>query len=213
MLFNFDEMPPNDRYKLLVSTVVPRPIALVTSVDAAGIVNAGPYSFFNAMSSNPAIVVIGVGKPSGKMKDTGTNIRTTREFVVNLVSEKILDQMNVTAIDFPPEVDELAEAGLTAAPCDLVRAPRIAESPVAMECILNQVIDIGPSNDIVIGEVKRFHIADEHVNLERMHVDTPALELVGRMHGAGWYARTTDRVEVKRIPLDQWDAKKSNAAE
>ena len=114
MLFEFDKTPNENIYKLLVSTVVPRPIAWVTTQDIDGTVNAAPFSFFNAVSGNPPVVAIGIGgRAPGDVKDTGGNIRRTGEFVVNLVSNRLAEQMNITAIDFDKNVNELAEAGLT----------------------------------------------------------------------------------------------------
>src|SRR3712207_1698097 len=141
MLFDFDALPVNDRYKLVVSTVVPRPIAWVVSQDAAGLVNAAPYSFFNAFSDDPVVVGIGCGpRPAGALKDTLANIKATGQFVVCLVSEELARRMNITATDFESGVDELAEAGLTPAPSARVAPPRIAESPVALECETFQLV-------------------------------------------------------------------------
>jgi flavin reductase (DIM6/NTAB) family NADH-FMN oxidoreductase RutF len=209
MLFDFEALPAADRYKLVVSTVVPRPIAWVVTQDAAGVVNAAPYSFFNAFSDDPVVVGIGCGpRPKGSAKDTLENIRATEEFCVCLVPETALPGMNVTATDFPPGVDELAEAGLTKVPSSKVKPPRIGESPVALECRTFQLVPAG-HHTIVLGRVVAMHVADDCIlDAERKYVDTPKLGLVGRMHGRGWYARTTDRVEVPRITLAEWEARK-----
>ena len=203
MYFDFDTLAAQDRYKLLVSTVLPRPIAWVVTQDLQGRLNAAPFSFFNAFSQDPAIVVIGIGgRRPGDAKDTGRNIRETGEFVVNLVAYENLQQMNVTAIEFPPEVDEIAEAGLTTLPSTKVKPPRIAESPVAMECRRFMLIDLNVDRTLVLGEVLAMHVRDDCMSdPARFHVDTPKLDLIGRMHGRGWYARTTDREEVPRIAL------------
>ena len=212
MLFDFAELPTNDRYKLIVSTVVPRPIAWVVSQDAAGQVNAAPYSFFNAFSDDPVVIGIGCGpRPAGAPKDTLANIQATGQFVVCLVSEELASRMNVTATDFEPEVDELAEAGLTPAPSAKVAPPRVAESPVALECETFQLVPAG-RHTIVLGRVLAMHIRDDCVmNLEKRYVDTPRLGLVGRMHGRGWYTRTTDRFEVPRLTKAEWAARKQAA--
>jgi flavin reductase (DIM6/NTAB) family NADH-FMN oxidoreductase RutF len=209
MLFDFDTMPVGNRYKLLVSCVVPRPIAWVVSQDAAGVLNAAPYSFFNVFGEDPAVVAISVGpRPEGSAKDTLANIKALGEFTVCLVPEAALDQMNVTAADFAPGVDELAEAGLTTLPSTKIGPPRIAESPVAMECRLFQLVPIG-HHTMVLGQVHAMHIADAAVtDPVKCYIDTPALGLVGRMHGRGWYTRTTDRMEVPRITAAQWAARK-----
>ncbi len=209
MLFDFAGLSGLDRYKLLVSTVVPRPIAWVVSMDAAGTLNAAPYSFFNAVSGEPPVVAIGVGaRGPGKLKDTGTNIRSTRQFVVCLVGEPNAAAMNVTAVEFPPSVDELGEAGLKTVASTHVRPPRIAESPVAIECELHTMIDLGPERSIVLGKVVAMHVRDDAVlDAAKCYIDTPRLNLVGRMHGRGWYARTTDRFEMPRIALDDWEVR------
>jgi len=210
MLFDVAALSPENTYKLLVSTIVPRPIAWVTTTDSEGRVNAAPYSFFNAVSGAPPVVCIGIGPKREGLKDTGENIRATGAFVVNLVPERAAAAMNITAIDFPPGVDELAEAGLTAVPSTHVAPPRIAESPVAMECRLLTLVEVGAGRAVVLGTVVAFHI-DEACVLDpvRCHIDTPRLELIGRMHGAGWYARTTDRLEMPRIALEAWERRRA----
>ncbi|NGM19238.1 flavin reductase family protein [Roseomonas stagni] len=209
MLFDFDAMPHGNRYKLLVSCVVPRPIAWVVSRDAAGVLNAAPYSFFNVFGEDPAVVAISCGpRPEGSAKDTLANIQATGEFTVCLVPHALAEQMVVTAADFPPGVDELAEAGLATIPSTKIATPRIADSPVAMECTLWKIIPVGV-HSMVMGEVKAMHVADEAVmNPERAYIDTPVLDLVGRMHGRGWYSTTRDRVEFPRITPAEWAARK-----
>jgi flavin reductase (DIM6/NTAB) family NADH-FMN oxidoreductase RutF len=206
MLFDFTKLPGRECYKLLVSTVTPRPIAWVVSLDKNGVLNAAPFSFFNAFSGDPPVVGIGVGshKPPYP-KDTRANIRDTGEFVVNLVSEQMANAMNVTAIDFEPGINELEEAGLTTVPSVRVKPPRIAESPVAMECELMQIVDLGPNNGLILGRVLAMHIHDDAVlDPVKNYIDTPKLKLIGRMHGAGWYSRTSDLFEMPRLLLEKW---------
>jgi flavin reductase (DIM6/NTAB) family NADH-FMN oxidoreductase RutF len=212
MLFDFDAMPKGNRYKLLVASVVPRPIAWVVSRDRKGVLNAAPYSFFNVFGEDPAVVAISVGpRPDGARKDTLSNIEATGDFTLSLVPHALAERMVVTAADFAPDVDELAEAGLSTVPSTKVGTPRIAESPVAMECTLWKTIPIG-IHTMVLGEVKAMHIADDAVSdADRAYVDTPKLDLVGRMHGRGWYATTRDRVEFPRITPEQWEARKKGA--
>ena len=206
MLFDFGKIPPREGYKLLVSTVTPRPIAWITSLNAAGRLNAAPFSFFNVFSGDPPVVGIGIGSHEpGRAKDTRRNIRETKEFVVNLVSEDMAEAMNVTAIEFEPEVNEIAEAELETIPSVHVKPPRIAASPVSMECALLQIVELGPDNALVLGRVLAMHVRDDLViDPAKHYVDTPGLKLIGRMHGAGWYARTSDLFKMDRIPRGNW---------
>jgi flavin reductase (DIM6/NTAB) family NADH-FMN oxidoreductase RutF len=211
MLFDFAKIPYEQAYKLVVSSVVPRPVAWVVSQDRDGVLNAAPYSFFNAFSDHPVVVAIGCGpKPKqAGAKDTLANIEATGEFVVNLVSAPLAEAMNVTAVDFDPSVNEIAEAGLTTAPSATIKVPRIAESPVALECKIFQFVPAG-HHVIVMGRVTALHVRDDCVlDAEKFYLDTPKMELVGRMHGRGWYARTTDRIEIPRMNVAQWEEKKA----
>jgi len=206
MYFDFATTAVADRYKLITATVVPRPIAWVVTQDDAGVVNAAPFSFFNAVCSDPPILAISIGGAGEHdlNKDTLANIQANAQFTICLVPADALDAMNITAIALPPEVDELAEAGLTALPSTTIRPPRIAESPVAFECETHQVIPLG-GNTLVLGRILAMHVRDDCVlDPVRHHIDTPRLGLVGRMHGGGWYLRTEDLVEVKRIRAEDW---------
>ncbi|MCS6921404.1 MAG: flavin reductase family protein, partial [Elioraea sp.] len=212
MLFDFAAIGPDLAYKILVSTIVPRPIAWVTTVDADGRVNAAPYSFFNAVSSDPPVVAIGIGSKGKGLKDTGENIRQTGQFVVNLVSEAVAEAMNITAIDVEPGVDELAMAGLTPLASTKVTPPRIAESPVALECERLAVVEVGNGKAVVLGRVLAAHVRDDCVlDAAKAYIDTPKLGLIGRMHGRGWYARTTDRIEIPRLTIADWQARQAAA--
>ena len=209
MLFDFDAISRKDRYKLLISTIVPRPIAWVVTQDEAGVLNAAPFSFFNVLSDDPPLIAIGInGRQSGDAKDTATNIRQTRQFVVNLVGHDNAEGMNVTAIELPPTVDEIAEAGLHTAPSVRVAPPRIAESPVALECERFAALEIGPDRVLILGRILAMHVRDEAViDPANCYIDTPRLGLIGRMHGGGWYARTTDLFEMPRIPAEAWNVR------
>jgi flavin reductase (DIM6/NTAB) family NADH-FMN oxidoreductase RutF len=210
MLFDFATLSPTNCYKLLTSTVVPRPIAWVVSQDADGRLNAAPFSFFNALSGDPPLVMVSIDgrRPAGApatWKDSGANIRATGQFVVNLVPYALCEQMNITAIEFDHDVSELAEAGLSTLPSSRIRPPRIAESPVALECERFTIVEIDSLRTLVIGRVLAMHVRDDAVlDAQRCYIDTPRLDLIGRMHGGGWYARTTDRFEVPRIPVAEW---------
>ena len=213
MLYDLATLDAQNAYKLLVSTVVPRPIAWVTTQDLDGSVNAAPFSFFNAVSGNPPVVAIGIGgRAPGDLKDTGGNIRRTGQFVVNMVSDALAAKMNVTAIDFDKSVNELSEAGLTTAPSSKIRPPRIAEAPVAFECERLVIVEVGVERAVVLGRVVAIHIRDEFIlDPARCYVDTQKLDLIGRMHGGGWYARTRDSFDMPRIPVADWPARKPQA--
>jgi flavin reductase (DIM6/NTAB) family NADH-FMN oxidoreductase RutF len=206
MLFDFAVLPAKERYKLLVSTILPRPIAWVVTQNLQGQLNAAPFSFFNAFAGDPPVLGIGIGSHApGRAKDTRRNIEETGQFVVNLVSEEVAKAMNVTAIEFEAGIDELAEAGLATAPSLYVKPPRIAQSPVSMECELLQIVELGTESALVLGRVLAMHVRDDAViDAEKHYIDTPALNLVGRMHGAGWYARTSDLFQIDRIPRRKW---------
>jgi flavin reductase (DIM6/NTAB) family NADH-FMN oxidoreductase RutF len=206
MLFDFGKIPPREGYKLLVSTVTPRPIAWISSQNPDGQLNAAPFSFFNVFAGDPPVVGIGIGSHEpGRAKDTRRNIRETKEFVVNLVSEDAAEAMNVTAIEFEPGVNEIAEAELETIPSVYVKPPRLAASPVSMECALMQIVELGPDSGLVLGRVLAMHMRDDLVlDPGKHYVDTPRLKLIGRMHGTGWYARTSDLFQMDRIPRRNW---------
>lgn len=206
MEFDFTTLAGPDRYKLMSAAVTPRPIAWVTSRSAAGAPNAAPFSFFNMVSADPPLLMVSMmRRPDGTHKDSAANILETGEFVVNLVCEDDAEAMNFTCIDAPPGFDEAAHAGLELAPSTLVAPQRIASAPVSMECRLFQAIEAGKTT-IVLGEVLRFHIADCFIDPERLHVDTPAMKLVARMHGAGWYTRCETSFQLLRPSFAAWEA-------
>jgi flavin reductase (DIM6/NTAB) family NADH-FMN oxidoreductase RutF len=214
MLFDFSKIPAKDCYKLLVSTVTPRPIAWVVTQSVEGKLNVGAFSFFNVFSGDPPVLAIGLGshKP-GRPKDTRVNIKETGQFVVNLVAEQNAEQMNITAIEFDYGIDELGQAGLKHVPSDRVKPPRIAESPVSMECELMQLIEWG-DNGMALGRILAMHVHDEMVlDAAKYSIDTLGLRLIGRMHGRGWYTRTTDLFEMPRIPVSEWKMKQPSPAD
>lgn len=205
MQVNFNDLSERERSKLLTSTVVPRPIALVTTVDANGVANAAPFSFFNCMSSTPPLLVIGFeNRGTGNIKDTLANIRTTGQFVVHLVDEPLGEAMNIMATDFAPEIDEIAESGVGTTASAMIKPPRIVDAPVAFECRTFQTVDLGSGRAIEIGEVLCMHIRDRVLDVERMRVDTPALGLIARLQNPGWYSRTTDLFQIRRLHPDDW---------
>jgi len=190
---------PFNIYKLLIGSILPRPIAFVSTMGADGIYNLAPFSFFTAVSANPpAIAFAPMLSLEGKRKDSLNNAERLGEFVVNVVSEDIVRPMNETSADFPPEIDEFEVSGLTPIPSDLVAVPRVKESHIAMECKLRQIVEMSSlplGGSLVIGEVVRFHVDDEY--FDNFRIDVDKLKPVGRMAGFT-YTRTTDRFELVR---------------
>jgi len=185
-------------YTLLASLVTPRPIALVTTISKDGRVNAAPFSFFNLLGANPPICGFAPGdRDNGTPKDTALNIRSTHEFVVNLVDENIASAMNECAASLPFGENELTRAGLTAAPSSIVKPPRIVESPASLECAEWGTLQIG-DNRVVIGLIKRLHLRDELFDPVKQRIKTDKLFTIGRMASPHWYCRTRDRFEMKR---------------
>ncbi len=213
--FDFAALTPRERYKLLIGAVVPRPIALVTTISRDGIVNAAPFSFFNCLSADPAILALGVEyRPTGPQKDTlqkdtGRNVRETLAFTVNIVSNAIAEAMNICAVPFEPGIDELAAAGLTARPGVKVPCPWIAESPAAFECRQHTTLGIGNSREIILGEVVFAHFAANVISPDNHHVDPAALDAIGRMGGHS-YSSTRDRFDLPTMSVDQWRDPEAN---
>jgi flavin reductase (DIM6/NTAB) family NADH-FMN oxidoreductase RutF len=198
MEFDFRTLAAADRYKILGS-VTPRPIAWVTTQALDGVRNAAPYSFFNVMGHAPPTVALGLLAGEDGFKDTAANILATGEFVVNLVTETDAAAMNLTCIDAPADIDEIDLAGLSTEPSTTVAPPRIATAPVSLECRTLHALRTGEYQTIIIGEVLVAHVADAFIlDAARLHLDTPAMRLIARMHGAGWYARSTDLFQMER---------------
>jgi flavin reductase (DIM6/NTAB) family NADH-FMN oxidoreductase RutF len=208
MRLDFERMPALARFEAVTATVGPRPIALVTSLDPAGRLNAAPYSFFALMAIDPPLLGLGVlPHAEGCLKDTGLNVRATGELVVNLVFHRLAEAMNVTCIDAPPGVDETALAGLATLPSERVAPPRLANSPVAFECRLHQTIEPGPQQVILLVRILLAHVAEGCTTAsEPPAIDTPALDLIGAMHGARWYARTSGLFALDRPSWADWNA-------
>ena len=189
----------SQQYKLLMSSVLPRPIALVTSMDREGVVNAAPFSLFNIMAASPPTVVIGIdAREPGTPKDTARNIQQTGEFVINLVNEPMAEKMSLCASALAPDVNELELAGLTPVPSTQVKPPRIAQSPINLECSRLTTLDIGNERNIIVGTILHYHIQDEYYDATKGYVLAEHMGLIARMHGRSWYARTTDLFEVHR---------------
>ena len=204
---NFADLEPRQRYKLLCGLVVPRPIALVTTLGPDGVVNAAPFSFFNVFSEAPALIVLGLEhNRDGTPKDTTRNIQLTGEFVVNLVNESNVEAMNLTAIDFPPGESEPVGAGLGLEASALVKPPRLAAAPAAFECRRTVALAFGPQRELLIGEVLGIHVREGIVDPQTLDVDFAALRPIGRLCGSS-YARQRDMFELKRITYAEWRAR------
>jgi len=191
-------------YKILISSVVPRPIAWVSSIDAEGIRNVAPFSYFMAITDNPPTIAFSSspraaapGAERGK-KDTLRNVEATREFVVNIVDDALAEHMNLTSGEYPPEVDEFALAGLMSAPGVKVKTPRVATAPISMECKLARIIPVGnaPAN-LVLGEIVYFHVRDDIYDAATGRLDMHRLRPVGRLCG-NLYTHVHDIFEMKR---------------
>ncbi|ENN86725.1 flavin reductase domain protein FMN-binding protein [Rhizobium freirei PRF 81] len=181
--FDFTKLNARERYKLMIGTIIPRPIALVTTVDEHGRFNAAPFSFFNCLSADPPIVAIGVeNNPDVSFKDTGHNIRMTEVFTVNIVSYAIAEAMHVCGTKYPRGVDEMKEAGLTAMPGEKVASPWIKEAPAAFECRRHLTLELGKSRQIIMGEIIFAHYHAGAVD-ESLHVDPNIIDSIARLGG------------------------------
>jgi flavin reductase (DIM6/NTAB) family NADH-FMN oxidoreductase RutF len=211
MQFEMETTPHRQIYNLLIGLVAPRPIAWVTSMDHDGTLNAAPFSAYNYLCTDPPIVAMGVtNRPDARFtpKDTARNIRRTGEFVVNVVTDDLLEKMNICATDFPAGVNELEMAGLTTAPSSVVKVPRIAEAHAALECREFTTMEIGRSR-IILGRVVAMYVEDRFIVPEQNgagpYIKADELHAVGRMNGLGNYARTRDAiVSVPRISYEEW---------
>jgi flavin reductase (DIM6/NTAB) family NADH-FMN oxidoreductase RutF len=207
--FDFDVLTAHQRYKLMASLIVPRPIALVTTLGEDGTVNAAPFSLFNMLGEDPPIVMISINKrDDDSLKDTARNILRTGEFVVHLTDEPIAEQMHRCGDRLPPDESEVDAVGFTTVPSSAVAPPRIVEAPVAFECRLWERLET-ESRHILIGKVLRLHARDGLVDTERWRVRLQSYFPVGRF-GASFYTRTRDRfaidaadLEPARNPIDE----------
>jgi flavin reductase (DIM6/NTAB) family NADH-FMN oxidoreductase RutF len=200
MIIDAAKSPVVDVYHLLVGIVTPRPIAWVTSVNAAGVVNLAPFSFFNAFGANPPVVVFSPTlRRDGSKKDTLRNIETNGEFVLNTAVESLAEQINLSSKEVPPEESEVELAGLHTLPSVKVKPPRLAEAPVNMECVVRQIVPVGNgpiSANLVIGEIVMMHVEDSLLDVNG-RVDPRKLRTIARL-GGDYYCRTSDLFEMKR---------------
>ncbi len=206
MIFEVSKASPRQIYNLLIGLVAPRPIALVTSHNLDGQLNAAPFSAYNYLCTDPPVVGIGVTNRPGSYtpKDTARNIRRTGEFVVNVVTEDLLQQMNICATDFPENVNELEMAGLDTAPSSVVKVPRIRSAHAALECIEHTTLEIGNSR-IILGKVVAMYVEDRFVDPAGPYIKAEDLHAVGRMNGLGSYVKTRDSfLQQPRISYEEW---------
>jgi flavin reductase (DIM6/NTAB) family NADH-FMN oxidoreductase RutF len=202
---DFTALPAQDRYKLLCSLVVPRPIALVTTLGPDGVVNAAPFSFFNVFAEDPPLLVLGLqARPDGSLKDTSTHIRDVGAFTVNLIDEGIAAQMNVCSVDFPPGTSELDAAGFTALPGVAINVPRIGEAVASLECKHFQTLEVGPGRRrLCIGEVVYLHARAGIVDPTRLYVNLDAYKPVARLF-ANLYAPLGKPFTLRRQTYAEW---------
>lgn len=194
-----ETLPARERYALMIASILPRPIAWVSTISPDGKTNLAPFSFFTGITANPMSVVFApVNTREGRRKDTLLNCESTKQFVVNIATEATAAKMNQTSADYPHGVSEFTEAGLTPLPSVKVKPPRVKESPIHMECELLQIVTLSEGalgGHLVIGKVLMYH-ADESVwNGGKLGHDK--IRAIGRMEGA-WYARTQDAFELPR---------------
>ena len=205
--FSLRELSKQDRYKLLSGIVIPRPIALVTTLDANGAVNAAPFSFFNVFSEDPPLVALGLQhKPDRSPKDTTRNIQREGEFVVNMVDEALASAMNDCAVDFPSGESELTALGLVASPSIDIRVPRLAAAPFAMECKRSVSLAFGPGRELLVGEVLRIHAREGLLDTKNMYVDLTAYKPIGRLFG-NLYTYQRESFAMDRESHSQWSAR------
>jgi flavin reductase (DIM6/NTAB) family NADH-FMN oxidoreductase RutF len=201
-----------DRYKLLISLVIPRPIALVTTLGPTGIVNAAPFSFFNLFSESPPLAVLGLqSKPGGALKDTSAHIRDQGAFVINLVDEALGARMNICAIDFPPEISEIDAAGLTTLPSVKIPVPRIAEAPAAFECRHYTTLEVSRERRLAIGEIVHVHVRDGLWDMGKMRINIDQYRPLARLYG-NFYASLSEPFTHERLTYEEWAAEQREKA-
>ncbi|WP_050468805.1 flavin reductase family protein [Herbaspirillum chlorophenolicum] len=196
---DFSEIGVYQRYKLMASLIVPRPIALITTLGEDGTVNAAPFSMFNMLGEDPPIVMVSINRlQDGALKDTAANILRTGEFVVHLTDEAMCAQMDACGAALPPHHSELEHAGLHAVPSRTIAPPRIAEAPVAFECVLHEKLET-PSRYIFIGRVQWLAARDGLVDTEQWRVRLQDYHPVGRF-GASFYLNSSGRFTLDKAP-------------
>jgi flavin reductase (DIM6/NTAB) family NADH-FMN oxidoreductase RutF len=193
---DFATLTEYQRYKLMASLIVPRPIALITTLNADGVVNAAPFSMFNMLGEEPPIVLVSINRlQDGDLKHTAQNIVAHKDFVVHISDEAMAQRMHRCGERFPADVSELAAVGLTAAPCKVVRPPRIVEAPVAFECTLHELLETA-SRQIFIGQVRWLHAREGLIDTDTWRVRLQDYFPVARF-GASFYVNTRERFSLE----------------
>jgi flavin reductase (DIM6/NTAB) family NADH-FMN oxidoreductase RutF len=198
-----DALPRNSIYKILIGSVVPRPIGWISTVNASGQPNLAPFSFFNVVCSSPPTVLFCpmIRSTDGNTKDTLNNVKATGEFVVNIVSEELASSMVATSVEIAADVNEFELTGLATSPSVAVRPPRVAESPIHFECKVSQIVEVGNQpggGSVILGEIVHLHV-DKRVLIGEDKIDLAALKPIGRLAGSA-YTRVTDLFEMVRPP-------------
>jgi flavin reductase (DIM6/NTAB) family NADH-FMN oxidoreductase RutF len=184
-----------ENYKLLIGSIIPRPIAFVTTLSQAGVLNGAPFSYFNIVSANPPLVSLAIQRSGGKQKDTARNILETKEFVIHIVDEDNVNKINETAASLPPEQSEVNLAKLSPVPSTEISVPGVMESKVRMECLLEQALEVGGTTDLIIGRIVQFHIAEGIY--EQGKIDPSGLGAVSRLAGND-YAKIGEIFTIER---------------
>jgi flavin reductase (DIM6/NTAB) family NADH-FMN oxidoreductase RutF len=184
-----------ENYKLLIGSIIPRPIAFVTTVSKAGVLNGAPFSYFNIVSANPPMVSVAIQRSGNKQKDTARNILETKEFVIHIVDEDHVYKINETAASLPPDQSEIYLANLSPVPSTEISVPGVKEAKVRMECILEQALEVGGTTDLIIGRIVQFHI--EESIYDQGKIDPSGLAAVSRLAGND-YAKIGEIFTIKR---------------
>ena len=195
------DLDPRSKSRLMLTIILPRPIAWISTISEEGRLNVAPFSAFGIVSTNPPMIGVGIARREGEKKDTLRNIEATGEFVVNSVTESLAQKMNITAIEYPGDVDEFAQAGLIPVKSDKVKPPRVGESPICLECQLAQILEFGEmprTTSFVIGQILQVHLEDSIYR--EGNVDLGKLNIIGRL-SSDFYCHIQDIFKMKNIEL------------
>ncbi|MCK6206509.1 flavin reductase family protein [Bacillus infantis] len=192
-------LPERENYKFLIGSIIPRPIAFVTTLSKDDVVNGAPFSYFNIVSANPPMISLSIQRAQGRQKDTARNILESKEFVVHIVDELNVEKVNQTAASLPPEQSEIEAAGFTAEASEKIAVPGVKEAKIRMECVLEHALELGgtdsPGTDFIIGKVVQFHIEEDLYDKGR--IDQKGLAAVSRLAGND-YAKIGEVFTIER---------------